>query len=135
MTTPTHPHKEDPMATTKSKTPARRPAKKSQPPADGATTFEYLQKAIEDLDHARAHAGKDVKSNLDTAIDRMKDMATDFRKRAEDEAGDWQKTIENTTEDMRRELGRRAIRAQKSPDALSELAAEIQKRQSELTTG
>ena len=111
------------MATAKSKTPARRPAKKSQRPADGATTFEYLQKAIEDLDHARAHAGKDVKSNLDMAIGRMKDVATDFRTRAEDEAGDWQKTIESTTEDMRRELARRAIRAQKSPDALSELAA------------
>ena len=71
-------------------------------------TTANLQKAIEDLDHARAHAGKDVKSNLDTAIDRMKDVATDFRKRAEDEAGDWQKTIENTTEDMRRELAGRA---------------------------
>ena len=61
------------------------PAKKA---ADGATTLEYLQKAIEDIDHARDHAGKDMKSNLDAAVDRMKDIAGDLRKRAEDEAAD-----------------------------------------------
>lgn len=119
------------MATTKAKAPAKRPAKKKAA-ADGATTLEYLQKAMEDIDHARVHAGKDMKSSLDTAMDRMKEMATDLRNRAEEEASDWQKTIENTTEDMRRELGRRAIRAQKSPDALTELANEITKRQTEL---
>ena len=121
------------MATTKAKAPAKRPAKKKAAhAADGATTLAYLQKAMEDIDQARVHAGKDMKSSLDTAMDRMKEMATDLRDRAEEEASDWQKTIENTTEDMRRELGRRAVRAQKSPDALTELANEITKRQTEL---
>lgn len=121
------------MATTKAKAPARRPAKKKAAhAADGATTLEYLQKAIEDIDKARAHAGKDMKASLDTAMDRMREMAGDFRKRAEEEATDWQKTIEGTTEEMRRELGRRAVRAQQSPDALTELAAEIRKRETEL---
>ena len=112
------------MATT-----TKAPAKKA---ADGATTLEYLQKAIEDIDHAREHASKDMKSNLDTAVDRMKDIAGDLRKRAEDEAADFQKTIEDTTEEMRRELARRAIRAQRSPEALKDLSAEIKKRKADL---
>ncbi|MFP5364338.1 MAG: hypothetical protein ACLGI5_16585 [Thermoleophilia bacterium] len=121
------------MATATTKAPARRPARDSAAkPADGATTLEYLQRAIADIDQARTHAGKDMKSTLDGTIDRMKELASDFRRRAEDEAADWQKTIENTTEDMRRELARRAIHAQQSSDALSELSAEIKKRKAEL---
>lgn len=116
------------MATT-TKAPAKRTAKKA---ADGATTLEYLQKAIDDIDRARQHASKDMKGSLDSAIDRMKDIAGDFRKRAEDEAADFQKSIEDTTEEMRRELARRAIRAQRTPDALTELTSEIKKRRAEI---
>jgi len=117
------------MATTPTKAPAR---KKTSQRRDGATTLQYLQKAIEDIDHAREHAGKDMRSSLDTAVDRMKDIAGDLHKRAEDEAAEFQKTIESTTEEMRRELGRRAIRAQRSPDALKDLSAEIRKRKADL---
>ena len=121
------------MATTTAKKPARKTmSRKATKHADQATTVEFLQRAIEDLDLARTHASKDMKTAIDAAMDRMQDLTVDLRKRAEDEASDWQKTIEDTTEDMRRELGRRAIRAQKSPDALSELAAEIEKRNAEL---
>lgn len=117
------------MATTPTKAPAK---KKTPQERDGATTLEYLQKAIEDIDHAREHASKDMRSSLDSAVDRMKDIAGDLRKRAEDEAADFQKTIEDTTEEMRRELARRAIRAQRSPDALKDLSAEIKKRKADL---
>jgi len=78
------------------KAPARRaertPAKKH---ADGAKTLEYLQHAI-DLDRAREHADKELRSNFDTAIARMREVAGDFRKRAEDDAA------EDMTEDPAR---------------------------------
>ena len=120
------------MATTTKRPSKKTPARTASKRPDQATTVEFLQRAIEDLDHARTHAGKDMKSAIDAAMERMKDLTVDLRKRAEDEASDWQKTIEDTTEDMRRELGRRAVRAQQTPDALSELAAEIEKRNAEL---
>jgi hypothetical protein len=117
------------MATTTTKAPSKRTAKRA---ADGATTLEYLQKAIDDIDCARRHASKDMKGGLDSVMDRMKDLVDDFRKRAEDEAADFQKSIEDTTEDMRRELARRAIRAQRTSDALTELTSEIRKRRADL---
>lgn len=117
------------MASTTTKTPAKKTAKKR---ADEASTLEYLQQAIEDIDHARQHASADIKSNLDSAMGRMRDIAGDLRERAEDEAAGFQKTLEGATEDMRRELGRRAIRAQRSPAALKDLTAEIQRRKAEL---
>lgn len=121
------------MATTTTKTPVRRP--KSTPTTkhvDGATTLEYLQQAIEDIDHARQHASRELRSNLDAAMERMSDIASGLRKRAEDEAADWQMMLEHTTEEMRRDLGGRAVRAQQTPDALAELAAAIKKRKAQL---
>ena len=119
------------MATT-TKKPAKKMPARTKKHTDEATTVEFLQRAIEDLDQARSHAGHDMRAAIDSAMERMKDLVADFRKRAEDEASDWQKTIAETTEDMRREFARRAVRAQQTPDALSELAAEIKKRNAEL---
>lgn len=120
------------MATATPKAPARRP--KSKPAAKGAdgTTLEYLLKAVEDMDRAREHAGKDMRTALDAVMERVGDMVGDIRKRAERDAGDWHKTLEHTTEDMRRELARRAVRAQQTPDALDELATEIARRKAQL---
>jgi len=121
------------MATTTKKAPARRPKGKSPTKhADGATTLEYLQQAIKDVDHARQHAGNELHSSLDAAMERMSDIARDIRKRGEDEAADWQHALEHTTEEMRRDLGGRAVRAQQTRDALAELAAEIKKREAQL---
>lgn len=65
-------------------------------------------------------------------MERMSDIASGLRKRAEDEAADWQMMLEHTTEEMRRDLGGRAVRAQQTPDALAELAAAIKKRKAQL---
>jgi hypothetical protein len=59
--------------------------------------------------------------------------ADDLRHRGQDQAGDWQQTLEHAGEDLRVELGRRGVRAQSSPEALKDLAGEIRKRQAELT--
>jgi len=65
-------------------------------------------------------------------MERMSDIARDIRKRGEDEAADWQHALEHTTEEMRRDLGGRAVRAQQTRGALTELAAEIKKRKAQL---
>jgi uncharacterized protein YicC (UPF0701 family) len=119
------------MATATTKAPARRAKKAAGKRAD-STTLEYLQKAIEDMDHAREHAGKDVRAALDGVMEHVRGLVGDMRKRAENEATDWQHTLEHTTEEMRRELARRAVRAQQTPDALDELAAEITTRKAQL---
>jgi len=110
---------------------------------NGASTLEYLQHAIEDIDHARQHAVTEVRSALDAALDRLSSAAGDLRTRAEGEASelrqraddqtaDWQKSLEGATEDMRRDLARRAVRAQQTPEALTELSTEIRRRREQL---
>jgi len=56
--------------------------------ADDAKTLEYLQHAIDDLERAREHAPKELWSDVDTAMARMREVAGDFRKRAEDDAAE-----------------------------------------------
>ena len=52
--------------------------------------------------------------------------------RAEERAKDWQRTLEDATEDARRELGVRAVRAQRTRDALGAMADEIQEREKDV---
>jgi hypothetical protein len=120
------------MATATKKTPTRHHKSKPAAKRGDSTTVEYLLKAIEDMNHAREHAGKDMRAGLDALMESVGEMVGDMRKSAEHEAADWQKTLEHTTEDMRRELARRAVRAQQTPDALDDLAAEITKRKAQL---
>ena len=47
--------------------------------------------------------------------------------------GEWQKTLDAAADDALRELGRMTIRAQRSPEALTELSAEIRKRRGQLS--
>ena len=109
------------MATaTKRVAPARRPAEKS--------TLDYLQHALDDLDNAREHAQQDARASIDTAVDRIHRAVKDLRSRAQDEAHDWQERLERVSDEARLELGRTAIRAQGTPEALTELAAEVRRR-------
>ncbi len=48
--------------------------------------------------------------------------------RAEERAAEWQKTLEDATEDMRRELGVRAVHAQRTKDALDAMAEQIKQQ-------
>jgi len=60
--------------------------------AEGAKALEYLQHAIEDIDRARGHGDKKLRSDLDTAMARIREITGEFRTRAEHEAADWQET-------------------------------------------
>jgi hypothetical protein len=81
--------------------PAHVPAKHAEPGA-----LDYLQRALEDLNRAREHAQRDARSGIDDATERIR--------AASDEA--------------RLELGRAVIRAQRTPEALTELTREIRLR-------
>jgi hypothetical protein len=115
------------MATaTKRTPPARRPSEKS--------TLDYLQHALEDLDHARAKAQQDARASIESAVERVRDAMKDLNSRAHDEAHDWEERLDHVSDEARLEFGRVAIRAQDTPEALTELSAEIRRRKRALVT-
>lgn len=62
----------------------------------------------------------------------MREVRGELRERAEDQTAEWQNALEQAPEKVRREMGRRAIRAQRTPEALEELSAEIRKLKADL---
>ena len=96
------------------------------------TAVDHLQHAVEDLDSAREQATQDVRERIDAAIDRIRKAAADARERAEHQRDELEDALERAGEDVRLELGRRAVRAQSSPEALKELGREVRHRQAEV---
>ena len=122
------------MATaTKSAKPTPKPVAKK-----GKSSLDYLQLALNDLDKARAQAQEEARVSIDEAVDRIREAAQELRGKAAEPARDFdepddEERLEQMSEDARRELGKLAIRAQKSPEALAELSAEIRQRKAALT--
>ena len=101
---------------------------------------DHLEDALEDLNKARQSAQDELRTRIDSAITRAREALDDLRSdtdkraeglrsRAEDSAKDWQRAPEDATEDARRELGVRAVRAQRTRDALDTMADEIKERE------
>jgi hypothetical protein len=111
--------------------PAKR-ATRAAAPRTEKSSLDYLQKAVDDLDKARSRATDELRETIDGVIERLRKAASDLRTRAEDETSQWQETLDDASEDARRELGRRAVRAQRTPEALAELSSEIRKRKAQL---
>lgn len=114
-----------PKATTRAK-PARRAAAK--PPS----SLDYIQKALDDLDKARERASDELRTIIDHTVDRLRKATKDMRARAGGEAAEFEDMIDRASEDVRRDIGRRAVEAQQSPEALKEMASAIRKRQAEM---
>ena len=95
-------------------------------------TMEHLQQASAEIDKARQEATGGVRRSLDSALDRLREVRGELRERAEDQTAEWQDALEQAPEKVRREMGRRAIRAQRTPEALEELSAEIRKSKADL---
>jgi hypothetical protein len=104
---------------------------------------KYLEQALEDLDQARRSATEELRSTIDSAISRSREaldhLRSDaeergehLRERAEERLTEWQHTLEDATEDARREFGLRSVRAQRSEDALEAMADEIKEHRKEL---
>jgi hypothetical protein len=107
--------------------PARQPVAK-QP----KSSLDYLQLALDDLDKARAQAQKEAREHIDEAVDRIREAVNELRAKAGEPARDFEERLEQVSEDARRELGKLAVQAQRSPEALAELTAEIRRRKTAL---
>jgi chromosome segregation ATPase len=108
--------------------PARRPVAKRKP----KSSLDYLQQALDDLDKARVQAQKEARMNIDKAVERIRDAVTELRARTGEPTREFEERLEQATEDARRELGKLAVQAQRSPEALAELTAEIRRREQAL---
>ena len=104
---------------------------------------DHLEDALEDLNSARTSAQDELRSSIDSAISRAREALDDLRSdteeraenlrtRAKNQAADWQQALEDATEDARRELGIRAVHAQRSKDALDAMSDEIKSHKKEV---
>ena len=98
----------------------------------GGGVRDQIQKAIDDLRSAGEKATGDVRSSIDSAVDRLKDVSGSASSRAQDQVSSWRDTLDNATQDVRKELAKLAVRAQSSPDALDEISKEIDDRREAL---
>jgi methyl-accepting chemotaxis protein len=98
----------------------------------GGGVSDNLQKAIDDLRAAGEKATGDVRSSIDSAVARLRDASGDATKTATDQVSNWRSTLEDATEDVRKELGKLAVRAQSSLDSLDEVAKELDERRKSL---
>jgi prefoldin subunit 5 len=96
------------------------------------STMEHLQQASAEIDEARQEATGGVRRSLDSAVERLCEVRGELRRRAEDQTAEWQDALEQAPEKVRREMGRRAIRSQRTPEALEELRAEMREREAHL---
>lgn len=101
----------------------------------GGSVMDGVQKAIEDLRAAGEKATGDVRSNIDSAVARLRNVSGEATKRGQDQVSSWRSTLEDATEEVRKELAKLAIRAQSSPSALDEVAAEVDARRQSLRDG
>jgi hypothetical protein len=113
------------MAATKA---ARKPAR-----GNGHTPEEHLREALEELGKARDRAGDDVRAGIESAIRRTREAMKHAGADTQEQAADWRHSLEKASDDVRRELGILAVRAQSSPEALRAMSAEIRKRKAQTT--
>jgi vacuolar-type H+-ATPase subunit H len=105
-----------------------------------------VQRVIDDLRKAGEKATGDVRSSIDSAVSRLRNVSDEAQGRvrdatsgasgrAQDQVNSWRKTLDSATEDVRRELGKLAVRAQSSLESLEDLAKEIDERRKSLGGG
>ena len=93
---------------------------------------DQVQKAIDDLRAAGEKATGDVRTRIDDAVTRLRDVSEGASSKAQDQVSNWRDTLDKATEDVRKELAKLAVRAQSSVDALDEIAKELDQRRKAL---
>lgn len=106
--------------------------KKAPAPKPKKGSLDYLQAALEDLARAREQAQHEVRAGIDSAVERIRGVRKDLGARAHDEADELQTRLEHASDEALKEFGRAVIRAQRSPEALTEMQAEIRDRKRKL---
>ena len=105
------------------------PGKRSA--AEGANRLlDNIQKAIDDLRGAGDKATGDVRTSIDSAVERLRGASANVS--LSDQVAQWRTALDGATEEVRRELGRLAVRAQSSMDSIEELAKELDARRKDL---
>ena len=99
---------------------------------DGGGVRDQIQKAIDDLRSAGEKATGDVRTRIDDAVERLRDVSGDASSKAQDQVSSWRDTLDNATQDVRKELAKLAVRAQTSAEALDEIAKEVEDRRNTL---
>lgn len=94
---------------------------------------DNVQKAIDDLKSAGEKATGDVRSRIDDAIARLREATEGAGSKAQDQVSSWRETLDEATEDVRKELGKLAVKAQSTVEALDEIAKEIDERRKTLS--
>lgn len=113
----------------------RKPAKPAKPAkkSAGKNSIDFVQEALSDIDKARQSAQGEARAQLDRTTERLKTLVTDLRGRAGEELRDVESSLDRANEQVRVEIGLRAVRAQTSPEGLAKLAAAVSTRAAELT--
>jgi hypothetical protein len=93
---------------------------------------DQVQKAIDDLRAAGEKATGDVRSSIDSAVSRLRDVSGGATGKAQDQISGWRETLDKATEDVRKELAKLAVKAQSSTAALDEIAKEVEERRKAL---
>ena len=93
---------------------------------------DQVQKAIDDLRAAGEKATGDVRSSIDSAVSRLRDISGDATSKAQDQISGWRETLDKATDDVRKELAKLAVRAQTSKESLEEVAKELDERRKAL---
>jgi gas vesicle protein len=100
----------------------------SSEPSEGSSVRDQVQKAIDDLRAAGEKATGDVRSRIDSAVAQLRDVSGGASSKAQDQISGWRDTLDKATEDVRKELGKLAVRAQTSLESLDEIAKELDER-------
>jgi gas vesicle protein len=100
--------------------------------SDSSGVRDQVQKAIDDLRAAGEKATGDVRTRIDDAVARLRDVSGGASSRAQDQVSSWRDTLDKATEDVRRELAKLAVRAQTSTEALDEIDKEVVDRRADL---
>jgi hypothetical protein len=98
----------------------------------GGGVRDQVQKAIDDLRGAAEKATGDVRSNIESAVARLRDASGEAGSTVSDQVSNWRDTLDNATQDVRKELAKLAVRAQSSTEALDEIANELEERRKAL---
>ena len=101
--------------------------------ANGHGPTEHLQDALDELTKARDRASEDIRRGIDSAIEHTREALKEAGGDTQEQVANWRGTLDKGTDDVRRELGILAVRAQRSPEALRAMSAEIRKRKSEMS--
>lgn len=104
---------------------------------------ENLKKALDDLRGAGEKATGDVRSRIDSAVQALNEASSQVATRAQDgvskatgqasdQLGGFRETLDKTTEDVRVQLAKLAVKAQTSVESISAIEEELKKRRAEL---